>query len=254
MMMTRFYRLSLIVALLVLLTSCAVAPKVDPAKINKAARINTELGVMYLRKGQHELSMQKLSKAIEQDVDYAPAHESIAILYEELGEIGKADKHYRRALAIEDDSSSTLNNYGQFLCRQNKLERADKYFQRAFKDPLFAHPELIYTNAGICASQQPDVQKAETYFRQALQVMPEYLPALKQMALLTFSQDNYLGSRAYLQRYGSRAPLTADLLWIALRVEHRLNDTIAEKKYATDLKRRYPQSKEAGFLKKWKNE
>ncbi|MEE9343418.1 MAG: type IV pilus biogenesis/stability protein PilW [Gammaproteobacteria bacterium] len=245
--MNLFFRYGLVMMLSIVLGSCAMAPT-QSSKASKAAEINTALGIEYLKKDMLDSSMSKLKKAVSQNSRYAPAHEAMAILYEKLGETEKADSHYRRSLSIESKNSTTLNNYGQFLCRQNKLNKADKYFSQALEDPLYPHPELVYSNAGICAAQIPDDRKAEEYFRQALKIRSEYLPALKAMAKLHYAQHNYLGARAYIQRFEARSPLTADLLLLAVQTETKLGDTSATKQYRIDLKKRYPGSSQAQSL------
>ncbi len=207
-----------------------------------------------MRKGMYESSLQKLEKALKQDSRYAPAHDAIAVLYEHLGETDKADRHYKRSLSLDGKSPSTLSNYGQFLCRQNKLDRAEAYFNKAVKDPLYRYPEMIYTNAGICANKVPDHRKAEKYFREALKRNPAYLPALKEMIRLSYAQDNFLGARAYIERYEAAGTLTPELLWIAVQTETRLDDKNAASRYALQLKKKFPDSAQAVNLRQWENE
>lgn len=240
--------------LVVWLTACVQSPAKKPVDKTKQAEINTQLGVEYLRKGMYQSSIQKLEKAIKQDSRYAPAHDAIAVLYEKLGEPDKAETHYKRSLSLDRNNASTLNNYGQFLCRQKKLKKAETYFLKAAADPLYRYPEMIYTNAGICAASAQDQRKAEGYFRKALDVNKSYPPALKEMIRLSFSQDNYLGARAYIQRYEVQGPLTAELLWIAVQTEKQLGDRNALSKYKLLLKKKFPDSAQANQLRKWEHE
>ncbi|MEE9421914.1 MAG: type IV pilus biogenesis/stability protein PilW [Gammaproteobacteria bacterium] len=236
------------------LVSCARAPVKNPVTNTKKAEINTQLGVEYLRKGMHEASLQKLEKALKQDSRHAPAHDAIAVLYERLGENDKADSHYKRSLSLDGKNAATLNNYGQYLCRQNKLDKADAHFLKAVENPLYRYPEMIYTNAGICAGRVPDQRKAEGYFRKALAKNAAYAPALKEMIRLSFTQDNYLGARAYLQRYETKGPLDAKMLWVAVQTEKHLGDKDAMAKYKLLLKNKFPDSAQATELRKWENE
>lgn len=252
--MNRLRQVLIVLLVSSFVAACAPTPTKKPVDNRKKAEINTQLGIEYLRKGMYETSLEKLEKAIDQDAGYAPAHDAIAVLYEQLGEFSKADKHYRRSLALDSKNPSTLNNYGQFLCRQGKLDRAERYFLKAAADPLYRHQEMVYTNAGICANRKPDERKAESYFRKALEVNKSYMPALKEMIRLSFSQDNYLGTRAYLQRYEAQGELSADLLWIAIQTEKQLGDRNAVTKYALQLKKKFPDSAQANELRKWEHE
>jgi type IV pilus assembly protein PilF len=252
--MNRIQQVLSVIVVASTLASCAGKPVKNPVTDTKRAEINTQLGVEYLRKGMHESSLQKLEKAIKQDSRYAPAHDAIAVLYEQLGEVDKADLHYRRSLSLDGKNASTLNNYGQYLCRQGKQEKADNHFIKALEDSIYRFPEMIYTNAGICAGRVPDQRKAEIYFRKALAVNASYAPALKEMIRLSFSQDNYLGARAYLQRYEAKGPLDAKMLWVAVQTEKHLGDKDALAKYMLLLKNKFPDSAQATELRKWENE
>lgn len=252
--MNKWQRVGFLLLIATGLVACVQSPSKKPVDNTKKAEINTQLGVEYLRQSQYEASLEKLQKAIKQDPRYAPAYDAIAVLYEQLGEIDKADTHYRRSLALDSKNASTLNNYGQFLCRQKKLKKAEEYFLKAAADPIYRYPEMIYTNAGICAGKMPDQRKAEVYFRKALSVNKAYIPALREMIRLSFSQDNYLGTRAYIQRYEAQGPLTPELLWIATLTEKQLGDKNAMSRYAIQLKKKFPDSAQANQLRKWENE
>jgi len=170
------------------------------------AEVNAQLGIEYMRKGMYEASLEKLKKAIRQNPGLQLAQVSLAILYERLGEDSLAANHYRKAYNIDRKDPVTLNAYGQYLCRTGKLDRADEMFAVAVKDPVYQYPELIYTNAGICARKRPDLELASRYFRSALQRNPKYQPALREMARTSFAQKNFLATRAYLQRMQELAP------------------------------------------------
>ncbi len=251
-------RNGLVVALLtavMLLGACssnksrfAEQEKGDPAEVN------TQLAIEYMRKGMNEAAMEKFKKALKQNPHLQVAHTSIAILYERLGENDLAEKHYRKAYDINRKDSLTLNNYGQFLCREGKLKEADKMFIAAVKDPLYRFPETVYTNAGICAKKRPDLMLADTYFRKALQLNPKYPPALREMARLSFERKKYLATRAYLQRLQEVAPLTPEFLWIGVRAEDALGNRNAVSSYALVLKNRYPEADETQALVEWEQQ
>jgi len=220
-------------------------PKGDPAEAN------TRLAIEYMREGMYEAAMEKFKKALKQNPRLQMAHSSVAILYERLGETDLADKHYRRAYNLDRDDALTLNNYGRFLCREGRLKEADKMFMSAISNPLYKHPEMVYTNAGICANKKPDLELADKYFRKALQLNPKYAPALRAMVKSSFARKEYLATRAYLQRLQDVAALTPEFLWIGVRAETELGDRDAVSSYALLLKNKYPEADETRALIKW---
>ncbi len=238
-----------------LLAACASTgdrpyqPKTED--LNDPAEVNAQLGIEYMRKGMYDASLEKLKKALRQNPDLQLAQVSLAILYERLGEEDKAAQHYKRAYQIDPKDPVTLNAYGQYLCRSGELGQADEMFRAALKDPLYQYPELIYTNAGICARQGGDMARAERYFREALKRNPKYQPALQEMARSTFASQQYLATRAYLQRLQALTPLTPEFLWIGVRAESAMHNRDAMASYALVLKNRYPEAEETQQLIEW---
>ncbi|VAW72859.1 hypothetical protein MNBD_GAMMA13-722 [hydrothermal vent metagenome] len=238
--------------MLSVLSSCSLMPKKTNAGYKSdPAKVNAQLGVEYMRQGMYAAALEKLNKAAKANPRLQLAQVSLAILYEKLGEDDKAGKYYRRAYSIDRKDPITLNAYGQYLCRQGDLDKADKMFLVAAKNPLYRYPELIWTNAGICAMKRPDAVLAGTYFRQALKRSPNYVPALREMTRSNFSQQQYLATRAYLQRLQAIAPLTPELLWIGIQSEDALQDHDAVSSYTLLLKNQYPDADETQTLIEW---
>lgn len=215
------------------------------------AEVNAQLGIEYMRKGMYDASLEKLKKSIHQNPDLQLAHVSLGILYERLGEESLAAEHYRKAYSIDNKDPVTLNAYGQYLCRTGKLDEADKMFRAAVKDPLYQYPEMVYTNAGICARRGADLGMAEQYFREALKHNPKYQPALQEMARTSFAREQYLATRAYLQRLQALTALTPEFLWIGARAEYALHNRDGMSSYALVLKNRYPEAEETQALIDW---
>ncbi|OQY52542.1 MAG: type IV pilus biogenesis/stability protein PilW [Candidatus Parabeggiatoa sp. nov. 2] len=215
---------------------------------NEAAKINLQLGVEYMRRGQNDIALNKLQKALILDNYYADAHNAIAVLYEHLGVDDEARRHYQTAVTLKPKGSDIHNNYGQFLCKHGQPEAAFQHFLKALEDPVYRFPETPYTNAGLCALRHKDSIKAETYFRQALQKNPKFPIALYHMAQLSYEQRGYNQARDYLQRYLKVAEHTPKTLWLGVRIARALNDRDAEASYALLLRRKFPDALETQKL------
>lgn len=209
-----------------------------------AARINTQLGINYAQRGQYAMALDKLKRALSQDESLAGAHSAIAFVYQNMNEPAKAEKHYRRALELQPDDPALKNNFGAFLCSRKRADDAERLFLEAARDPRYGTPEAAWTNAGLCLKAQ-DSEKAERYFREALQLKPDYREALAQMAGIAFRQRDYLRARAFLQRYDLSRSATPELLYIAARTEAALGDTGAAQFFERRLKLEFPESEEA---------
>ena len=233
-----------------LLGACASSPDLgDDSPVNKAARVNTQLGQEYMNRGQYEVALDKLKKAVKADPDYAPAHTVLAVLYERLGEAPLARKHYAEAVKVAPGNGDANNNYGAFLCRNGEASRAEPYFTKALDDPFYRTPEVSMANAGLCMLQAGDVDKAESYLRQSLAYDDDFPDALLGLSKVNFSKGEYLRARAFLQRYESAAPMTADSLMLGYRIETQLDNPRNAKQHADKLLEQFPKSAEAAQVR-----
>ncbi len=219
------------------------------AGTNDVAQANLDLGIAYLRTGEFEKSLEKLQKAQAADPHYPPIYNTLGVLYQQLGNRVKAEEYYLRALGLNGSDSSTLNNYGQFLCQESRFDEAEVTFLKAANNPLYATPEIALSNAGTCAMKQGKLDTAEIYFRDALGNNPRLAIALLQMAEISYATGNYLSARGYLQRYLETGSHTAKSLWLGIQIENELGDKNALSSYKLLLRNKFPDSKETGLLK-----
>ena len=97
-------------------------------------------------------------------------------------------------------------------------------------------------------------EEAVECFRKALEHDAKYAPALLQMAEISYSKNNYLSARAYLQRYQAAAKHIPESLWLAVRTEYALGDNQAWGKYSMMLKNNFPNARQTRRLQEWESE
>ena len=245
--MKRYLSLCVLAALL---SACASSPEQpeQSSESRKAAEINTSLGREYMTRGQNEVALEKLKKAIAADPDYAPGHTMIAVLYEQIGEMELAGRHYERAVKASPRNGDVNNNYGVFLCSEQQFNEAERHFLQAVEDPFYATPEVAYANAGSCFLEGGRLDKAERYLRQSLQYNQNFSDALLAMSGLEYRNSDYLGARAFLQRFEAVGVESAESLLLGMRIESQLGDERAAMSYRNRLMARYPDSNEAKRL------
>ena len=245
-MLPRTLRLSLLLGLTLLLAACVSTPDVSKAEKHKAAETNTALGRQYMERGQYEVALEKLKRAIAFDKTYAPAHTMLAILYETIGETEEAGKEYRKAVEYDPKDGDVNNNYGAYLCGLGRYNEAEPYFLAALKDPFYETPAVALSNAGSCALSAGRLDSAETFLRQSLERDPKLASALLPMAQLSYEKGSYLQARAFLQRYEAVGPMTSESLSLGYNIESQLGDAKAAERYRTALKERFPGTMKAG--------
>ena len=239
--------------LCVLQSACTTEHKRDSASssggtTSKIARVNTQLGLAYLREGQLAPALDRLNTALEADPYYSTVHNGLGLVYDRLNMPDKAEGHFKKAIRLNASDSAAKTNYGGFLCRHGRFDEAEKYFQKAVENSLYDKPEIAYVNAGLCKRRAGDAEMAETYFRSALRIDPKFPVALLNMAEVSYERKHFLSARAYLQRYNEVGVRSSRSLWIGVRVERELGDMDAVSSYAMLLKATYPDSRETQML------
>ncbi|MCW8927164.1 MAG: type IV pilus biogenesis/stability protein PilW [Xanthomonadales bacterium] len=237
----------LALACMALLNAC-VSAQTGPderGESRKSAEFNTSLGLEYMNRGQFEVALGKLKKALSADPDYAPAQTVTAILYERIGEDALAGKHYQKAYEADPDDGDVNNNYGTYLCKTGNKAKAIGHFMKALDDPFYSTPAVALTNAGSCALGEGELAEADGYLRRALKIQADFPDALINMADLNFEKQSYLTARAFIQRYEAVANHTPSSLMLAFRVEAALGDEQSAVEYRRTLEARFPDSEEA---------
>ena len=223
-------------------TTGGARPRADQAE---AADLNYQLGARYYRNGDYELARDRLLGSIEIEPKNATAHYTLALTYEKLENLRLATQSYEQAVRIAPRDYNVLNAYAVFLCNQKDFDSARKHFDRSIKVVENDTSYVTMTNAGVCMTQKPDSALAEGYFRQALESRPNHGEALLQLSLLKFSTEDYLGARAFLQRFLSTNIPSAGVLYLGVRIEDELGDDRARTGYSNQILREFPTSPEA---------
>ena len=208
------------------------------------ARIHTELGSAYYQRGNMGVALEELRIAIAADPDYAPAYSVLGLVHMDLRENAVAQQQFERALSLSSNDPDINNNYGWFLCRTGREEQSIAYFLAALKNPLYKTPARSYVNAGLCSLGKNDGRDAVEFFERALKSEPDNLPALINLASAQYKRGQLEVARGLVRRFNKLVEPTADSLWLALRIERKLGDTVAENSLATQLRRRFAGSRE----------
>ena len=212
------------------------------------AQIHSELAANYYSRRQFDIALEELNVAVTSDPKYVPAYNMFGLIYMELGEDRLAEENFAKALKLAPNNPDINNNYGWYLCNRKREKDSIAYFLNAVKDPLYAQPHKPLNNAGICARRMGDKAQAEEYFRRALRIAPDDPQIHMQLADLNFSRNNLSQAKLHLVRVLELPNPSAEVLWLAVRMDRKMGDRDAEASNALKLKQRYPESREAKLL------
>ncbi len=220
----------------------------SPVRRASPADVYVQLGTAYLTENRVGEAFKNARKAVLVDPQLASAHTLLGVLHQRLGQSTQAGTHLRKAVQLSPHDPYALNALGSYLCGQGDYADADPYFRRALQNPLYPTPWVALHNAGSCQEKAGAFEQSEIDYRAALRQNPRFAPSLLRMAHLSFRKDNYLSSRAYLQRYLAEAPHTAESLWLGVRTEKNLGDMDQMSTYAAKLRSLFPDSEQVRYL------
>lgn len=214
-----------------------------------SAKVHTELAGLYYERAQMGTALGEIDLALQAERNYAPAYNVRGLIHMALREDSNAEEDFQQSLRLDENDSETHNNYGWFLCQRSREKDSIPHFMAALKNPLYETPERAYLNAGVCSRKAGNNADAEEFLLQALQLQPNLPQALVAMAELKFASGDYVAAKKYFTRYTEKNDnLTAEQLWLAVRIERKAGDRSAAASYGLQLRKRYPDARETQLL------
>lgn len=215
----------------------------ERADARARAKAHTDLAAAYYELGNMGVALEEVRIALSADTSYAPAYNVQGLISLELRDNAGAEASFKRALALAPNDPDVRHNYGFFMCQTGRPQEGLQEYMTAIRSPLYQTPAKTWAAAGRCIMDR-DPAEAERYFDRALRLDPNSLGAMMPYAQLQYRRGAYLEARNLVSRYQKIVEPTAESLWLGVRVERKLGDRSAELNAATQLRRRFPNSKE----------
>jgi len=219
----------------------------DQTAAQKRADIRMQLAVGYFEQGQLPVALDEIKKAIAADPTYAAAYGMRAVIYMRMGENELANDNFLYALKLEPNNPELNNNYGSYLCQHGRVPESFKHFDAALNNRMYQSPASALNNAGDCALKIKDYGLAEKYLLEALKLTPDVPITNANLARVYYQRRDYPRASFFITRLGKVAKtdsLSADVLWLGIKVQHKMGDQGAEQGWATQLRRHHANSPE----------
>lgn len=246
--------LAAVFASALLLAGCASGPvatpqgeqpaSADQAESRRRAQIRLQLALGYYEQRQMAVALDEIRQALIADPAFAEAYVMRALIYMDMGENKLAEESFLQAIKLSPNSPDFNNNYGWFLCQNGREKESIAYFDAALKNRGYQSPAKALNNAGICSMKLKNRAAAERYFSQAFQYDPGNPTTNSNLARIYHDQGDYERARFYIGRVMKSDVMTAEVLWLAIKIERKLGDRAAETSLATQLRRRHGGSAE----------
>lgn len=216
----------------------APAPNLD-----KAAQSYYELGIAYLQKERYDLAAQKLQRSLHAKPT-AKAYNALALLYETRHDNALASATYQRLLADFPDYQRGYLNYHIFLCQTKRdvqrQQLTDAMMQRGGE--LAALGQIA---DGDCALRRDEADKAQPYYRRALDINPDATGALLSLAEIDLNRGKIVEAKAKVDRVNEVAGYSARSVYLSLLVNQQLGNAVEAQKMNHLLRTRFAHSPQA---------
>ncbi|WP_338439557.1 type IV pilus biogenesis/stability protein PilW [uncultured Aquabacterium sp.] len=223
----------------------------DEGDVRRRARIRLELATTYYAQGQYNTALDELKQAVSIDPSLPAAHEMRGLIYDAMGDTDRADASFRQALSLDTANVSVLHNHAWSLCRRGQYAEADALFARAVTLPPSQAIPVSKTHLarGVCQVRAGLYAEGEKSLVKAYEIDPASPATGYNLASVLMRRGELERARFYVRRINNTPDqTTAESLWLAIRIEHRLGNFSGRDELAAQLRRRFIGSREATAL------
>lgn len=212
----------------------------------KRARVRMELASAYFSRGQMTTALDEVKLAIAADPNLGAAFNLRGLIYASLGDERLAEESFRHALQLDARDADAMQNYGWYLCQKQRFGEADVLFRQALAVPQYRDSPRTLLTQGVCQARAGDWPQAEATLTKSYEIDPANPVTAVNLAEVLFHRGEYERARFYIRRVNGNPNVSnAQTLWLAARIEKRLGNQQGAQDLGTQIKSRFPQSREA---------
>jgi len=209
-----------------------------------SAQSRLKLGLQYLQNGMYDKAKINLDKAYKHDPDSQDVLWGLGWYYENVDEKELAENHYKKALKMNRKNPALLNQYGRFLCRNGQIEKSLELFLQSASIRTNTDISSTYENAATCTYMADNKKQAEQYYKRSLNHNPLQPGSLLGLARVEYDKNMYESANKYIKMYEAVGTHSSRTLWLALRIESKLNNMDGAASYGIKLEQLFPYSSE----------
>ena len=217
----------------------------DEPEARKRARIRMELAIGYFEQGQTNVALDELKQVIAADPGFPDAYNLRGLIYMRLNDTRQAEDSFRRAVALNPRDSNVQHNYGWLLCQQGRYDEAQRAFDVVMANPVYAGRAKTLMTQGLCQARAGRAAEAERSLIQSYELDAGNPVTGYNLATLLYRRGDFGRAQFYIRRLNNTELANAESLWLGIKVERRLNDQLAMRQLAEQLRKRFAQSREA---------
>lgn len=243
-----------------LLSSCAsgggkdrtdITTNSDLTDVDRRARVRLELATAYFGRGNTTTALDEVKQAITVKPDLVEAYNLRGLIYASMNEPELAEGSFRHALRLAPTDFDTQHNFSWFLCQRRRFDEADAQFRQLLAQPGFRDAPRALLAQGVCQARNNRWQEAERTLSRAYELDPSNPATAVNLSEVLYRQGEFERARFYIRRVNAMdEQVSAQTLWLALRIENRLKQDVQVKALAGQLRSRFPDAPETLLYEK----
>ena len=222
----------------------------DEPEVRRRARIRLELAVNYFEMGKATVALDEVKQSLVNDPTYADAYNLRGLIYMRLNDMAQAEDSFRRALSLRPSDANVLHNHAWLLCQQQKYAEADKQFALVLANPTYVARSKTLMAQGLCQARAGDNTVAEQTLLRAYELDAGNPMVGYTLSDLLTRRGDLTRAQFYIRRINNSEFANAESLWLGIKIERGLGDTVAVRQLAEQLRKRFPDSRELSALER----
>ena len=239
------------------LQGCASSPTTDDLvtasdepEARKRARIRLQLAVGYFEQGKTTVALDEVKQSLVIDPSFVDAYNLRGLIYVRLNDMRLAEESFRRGLAISPNDANVLQNYGWMLCQQQRFDEGVQSFNKALANPTYGDRAKTWLTKGLCEARAGKERDAEDSLRHSFELDARNPVTGYNLALLLYQRGQSDQAQFYIRRINNSELANAESLWLGIKVEQRLGNRLAREQLASQLRNRFPKSRELSLYER----
>lgn len=245
------------------LQGCSQAPKTTEATVSndimtvsdesdarRRAKIRLELATGYFSNGQTTVALDELKQAIATDPTYFDAYNLRGLVYQRLNNPQLAEESFRKALALQPAAPGVQHNYGLLLCQLGRSSEGIQLFKQAIADPMHSERAKTYMAMAGCELSAGRKEAAEASYMRSYELDAGNPITAYNLSKLLYERGEVTRAQFYIRRLNNSVLANSETLWLGIKVEQKLGNTDAMGQLASQLRKRFPQSRELGWYER----
>lgn len=218
----------------------------EEGDIARRAQVRLELASAYYTRNQMDFALEEVNRSIAADPNFGAAYNLRGLILGNLGQESQAEDSFRRALSLNARDVDTMQNYGWFLCQRKRYGEANAQFTQALTITQRRDAGRVLLTQGVCHAFAGQLEEAEKALMNSFQVDPGNPSTSFNLAEVLLRRGEPERARFHIRRVNSNPNNTsAQTLWLAVRIEHKLGNQSGVNELGAQLRARYRESREA---------